>query len=213
MLFYNCFSWNCASSFPVIVCHTIHYWSVLHDAIPYQTYSMVDMLVAIFLILALHVNLVLFLFFSLILSIRPLASRIHIQPSQGGYPCPHHIHIQPPRGGYPCPHHALPIMFGLNCTFCIVTIPGQDELCMCQAFYVLLHLHLHACLVLFATKLHTIRIVKVVYTLEWWVGHLQQWRGPWQLRQYWHLGELGWWGAITMDSCERKEVVGFGYLN
>lgn len=152
-------------------------------------------------------------FFFLILSIRPLASRIHIQPSQGGYPCPHHIHIQPPRGGYPCPHHALPIMFGLNCTFCIVTIPGQDELCMCQAFYVLLHLHLHACLVLFATKLHTIRIVKVVYTLEWWVGHLQQWRGPWQLRQYWHLGELGWWGAITMDSCERKEVVGFGYLN
>ena len=61
--------------------------------------------------------------------------------------------------------------------------------------------------------LHTIRIVNVIYTWEWWVGQLQQWRGPWQLHQYWHLGKLGWWGAITMDSCERKEVVGFGHLN
>ena len=67
-------------------------------------------------------------FFFLILSIRPLASRIHIQPSWGGYPCPHHIHIQPPWGGYPCPHHALPIMFGLNCTLCMAAIPGRDEL-------------------------------------------------------------------------------------
>jgi len=124
-VFCNCFSWNCASSFPVIVCHTIHYWSVLHDGISYETYSMVDVLVAIFLILALHVDLALFF---LILSIRPLASRIHIQPSWGGYPCPHHIHIQPPWGGYPCPHHALPIMFGLNCTLCMAAIPGRDEL-------------------------------------------------------------------------------------
>jgi hypothetical protein len=52
MLSVKCFACQLIALYAIIV----YYWSVLHDGIQYQTYSMVGMLVTIFLILALHVD-------------------------------------------------------------------------------------------------------------------------------------------------------------